>query len=383
MSHALILFMSCLGWFHNSNPKEEVLNAGGLVAAVIHDIMDFFPREEGNGWDIPKIHGFLQMVFYIQFYGNALNFFTGPGEHAHIRLLKDNARRTQKQPSTFGKQIADRLQENLLLRRAEDNLIHQLYDDVTEMPGSCRLKQKQKEWELNKMTDLMALCLSQAQSPCKFVSSEGRYEVSLSVNSTPSSGQPLIKSDVWWASGNAKKRKKNIGICYELQMYLAKMAERNENRCIKGVGYTSIHVQFPDIEKSTIIRCSDDYNGKPWYDYVAFKIGHHVVPGKVCGIIKIGDEYKIVIHSANIPANGSTPFSFVDRLKEDFLAKFSLGPIESCLIAITVDQLVMPLITFSNYGENMKTDKVCLLPKRMWASFFGRYLRNSHFWPSD
>ena len=107
ISHPLKLFMSCIAWFHTSNPKEEVENAGGLVAAVLHDIIKFIERTEGHGWDIPKCHAWLQFVQYMKFFGNGMNFWGGPGEHSHIRLLKDNARRTQKQVPKFGRQVAD------------------------------------------------------------------------------------------------------------------------------------------------------------------------------------------------------------------------------------------------------------------------------------
>lgn len=69
-------------------------------------------------------------------------------------------------------------------------------------------------------------------------------------------------------------------------------------------------------------------------------------------------------------------------LKEEFLAYFTLGDVDNSIYAVNITDLIMPLIAFPNYGENVKRDFVCLLPKRMWASYFSCYLRNSTYWPN-
>jgi hypothetical protein len=68
------MFISVIAWFHNNNLNDEVEKSGPYIGSIIRDIITFLPRAEGNGWDLPKTHGFLQMYLYIIMFGNAANF---------------------------------------------------------------------------------------------------------------------------------------------------------------------------------------------------------------------------------------------------------------------------------------------------------------------
>ena len=53
-------------WIHEFNGKPEVDNAYPLVAELITMIKHYFPRKEGNGWKIPKMHALAILLHYVQ-----------------------------------------------------------------------------------------------------------------------------------------------------------------------------------------------------------------------------------------------------------------------------------------------------------------------------
>ena len=76
-------------WFNNSNNKVEVINAQPLIAKVLRSLQHFFPRNTNmNGYNLPKMHGITKMQEYMKLFGSGINFYGGPGESAHINLLK-------------------------------------------------------------------------------------------------------------------------------------------------------------------------------------------------------------------------------------------------------------------------------------------------------
>ncbi len=70
-------------WFHDSNNKDKVHNAGDEIAKVLTSL-HFFPRSDHtNGYSIPKMHGMTKMQSYIKLFGSGMNFYGGLGEAVH------------------------------------------------------------------------------------------------------------------------------------------------------------------------------------------------------------------------------------------------------------------------------------------------------------
>ena len=64
-------------WFHDFNPKEEVERARRKIAEVLKLMKEVFPRDEGQGYNIPKHHGMTKMQYYMMLFGSGINFFGG------------------------------------------------------------------------------------------------------------------------------------------------------------------------------------------------------------------------------------------------------------------------------------------------------------------
>ena len=67
-------------WIHEFNDKEEVDNAYPIVAELITMIKHCFPRREGHGWKIPKMHALAVLLYYVQKFGCASGFSGETGE---------------------------------------------------------------------------------------------------------------------------------------------------------------------------------------------------------------------------------------------------------------------------------------------------------------
>ena len=79
----LMLYLSMEEWMHSVNTKTKVVAANKLISQVLRLLKKIFPRNTGNGYNIPKFHGMSKILDYMRLFGTALNFFGGPGESHH------------------------------------------------------------------------------------------------------------------------------------------------------------------------------------------------------------------------------------------------------------------------------------------------------------
>ena len=116
-----------------------------------------------------------------------------------------------------------------------------------------------------------------------------------------------------------------------------------------------------------------------------------ILAAKVCGILIIDNEIRIVIHPmkvnnaprrrqhTNVVDFTSTTSVIVKETQEKFVVKFTLDT-TSTITSVTIDMLVEPLIVFHNYGGS-RSEYISLLPKRKWGKWFSHEIRNRVDWP--
>eukprot|EP00956_Cyclotella_meneghiniana_P002725 scaffold3217_cov19-Cyclotella_meneghiniana.AAC.1 len=102
---------------------------------------------EGQGWDVPKVHSYLQMPHYIRWYGNAVNYYGGFGERGHVTWVKNNFNNTRKQSDTFLQDLGKRCEEKIMIGVVQENLINQFPEQVQEMSSQSCLNKRKKEVE--------------------------------------------------------------------------------------------------------------------------------------------------------------------------------------------------------------------------------------------
>jgi hypothetical protein len=69
------------------------LEALGILANLIKEC---FSRDEGWGWNLPKMHAFAKMPHNILKFRSANNFSGSIGEWALKGIVKDHAEKTQR-----------------------------------------------------------------------------------------------------------------------------------------------------------------------------------------------------------------------------------------------------------------------------------------------
>jgi hypothetical protein len=375
ISHPLAMFMAMIAWFHQENETDEVKKSPKYVGRVFNDLIEFFKREDGNGWDIPKAHGLLQFPLFMILFGCAANFDGKMGERSHIDHIKDNGLRTQRQMASFLQQVGERLSEQKILSRTIDGIINQHNDDLDLLPKDSVLNRKKEEYSVDSVVQDFAL-LDVNDQPSVVAafsrSCQSGYNIKINVAN-------VANACINWNYDNKNKQIRNLSVCFEVRLALAKIAEDNYESNISACGFTEAFVNFPNMTESSIVRCSQDYKGKPWYDFVSFKRDNSILAGKVCGIVQHGDTNKFLVHSTT-RRRQHQPFQFMTALKENFHVKFTLGSLENDLVWVNVEDLVSPLCTFANYGENTKKDFIAILPRRLHGRYFSKEFRNSKFW---
>ena len=95
-------------------------------------------------------------------------------------------------------------------------------------------------------------------------------------------------------------------------------------------------------------------------------------------IVKTSGKTWLLVHTEEVT---NTPTKASDKMINDFVYKFSLGDFNSIRL-VDVSCLTAPLIVFPDYGRNTKRDFIAVLPKRKWAMYFKKELRNSTCWPT-
>ena len=99
-------------------------------------IQECFPRTDGWGWNLPKMHAFAKMPHYMLRFGSANNFSGQIGERALKAIVKDHAARTQQRPANFAEQCAIREFENNVIKYVMADLSNQLGVSVHNLARS-------------------------------------------------------------------------------------------------------------------------------------------------------------------------------------------------------------------------------------------------------
>jgi len=95
-----------------------VCGASNLLSRLIVQIKKCFPRIDGSGWNIPKMHSLANMLHYMQKFGSTNNFSGQIGERVLKSMVKDHAQKTQRQVNVFASQCADREYESTVSKHA-------------------------------------------------------------------------------------------------------------------------------------------------------------------------------------------------------------------------------------------------------------------------
>jgi hypothetical protein len=111
----------CEGYWRLNDVREQK-RASRAVEATVEYICDYFPRNEGQGWNLSKMHELLHISRFIDLFGSPMNFDTGACERMHKDIAKKPGRQSQKRHATFTLQAANRLADRHALDLVENLL---------------------------------------------------------------------------------------------------------------------------------------------------------------------------------------------------------------------------------------------------------------------
>ena len=362
----IMLLLGFERWVNDSNLIDEVNDSVQLLAELISGIQMCFPRPDGNGWDIPKVHSMAKMLYYMKKIGKALNFSSQQGESSLKTIMKNHAQQTQRRPKVFAEQVARRRYETEVFQYAFEDIRPTLGLDYDRKPN-----QDKTGWV-----------------------GEGRY--TLTFESCDRYGKGPTKVD--WEE-NAKNVME-IDVSETLKVRVRKYAMDKKYRGIFQVeGFTRFKMCPQNCDEKVHFHASEYIQGSPWYDFgmVQFEeddkpcseticpaqimgFFHYITPGvptphlsdeKGFSNEDIDEDWK---HDTNVYAvvhTASKYFSWSD-IERDFVVPFELGDMKKCLSIINVHNIIDPLYVFEDMGGTGRNAGryFLTLPRRKWSQYY-------------
>jgi hypothetical protein len=112
IKNCLKLYISFECWVNEPHPRSQVKQSLVAFGILINLIKECFPRDEGWGWNLPKMHAFAKIPHNMLKFGSANNVSGNIGEQELKGIVKDHAEKTQRQPDKFAEQCAIREYES-------------------------------------------------------------------------------------------------------------------------------------------------------------------------------------------------------------------------------------------------------------------------------
>ena len=361
-------------WVNNSNTREQVLCADTSLALLIASIQHCFPRDDGNGWNIPKIHSYAKMLYYMLKFGKARNFSGQIGESVLKTIVKDPAKNTQRRPKVFAEQCA--------LRRYETVVLNYAFDDIRPLLGL--------DYQRVTFTNIF--------------DSIGVDPYTLTFHDCDHLGRGPPESIKW---KEPSKDKLQFGVLELFKVTIRKFAmDHGWYGSIFINGYTTLKLQPTSCEGEYVtFRASTYFRGYPWFDFGMiqfeeddtpkelttspamilgfFKYQHGGIPTPhVCLEDTLAGADDVYTNAGQDPhmyavvhcANKYVPWSDV---KEQFVVKFCLEDIstpDKSLYIVKVENIVRPLFVFKNYGGINRDGEnyFCTLSQPEWGAYFNQ-----------
>jgi len=359
-TNCLKLYLAFERWVTEAHPRTEIQKSQLLLGDLITMIKDCFPREDGWGWNLPKMHAYAKMPHYMLKFGSAGNFSGQIGERALKGIVKDHAARTQKRPGSFAEQCA--------IREYERNVLKYV------------------------MTDLdIQLGVRSSGKKANTAKKEFRGRFILSLSKTNNRGVGTSDDNVTWH--DKKKNKMNVFIADLFVFAIRRFGQAHGyNDEFKVTGYTT-YINGTDASEDSIKYYATEYmNGGKRYDYAMIDFvlddgDTATCPAKILGFVRYNitngvptpqgagtDDDHIDGCDQNIYVVVHTASDYVslEQLQNDFVSYFTLGNVETCLFIVDIDAIRGPLFVFKNYGADghEKNKLFCALPQSNWGKYF-------------
>jgi hypothetical protein len=93
IKNCLKLYLSFECCVNEPYPRSQVKQSSKALGILINLIKECFQRDEGWGWNLPKMHAFAKMPHNMLKFGSANSFSGNIGEWALKGIVKDHAKK--------------------------------------------------------------------------------------------------------------------------------------------------------------------------------------------------------------------------------------------------------------------------------------------------
>ena len=388
----------------DDNTADEVTQAAAHVNKSLDLIIEHFPREKGQKWSIPKVHGYIHMYFQVMQDGPGNGWTSQHGERFHKENTNGAASNTQKRHETVCKQMSDRIHENRTLDVAASMLadhissatVARTFTDTTQQPAPTTRERRSYTRPLQDGVDYVAdvTCL-------------GRYTMFV-----PSAEDVKNKTAKIWRTtwANRIRQKVGVGLADNLKFAVRQYAtNRAWTEGFHLTGFTCIKKVDPSTGEMTRYRSDPDFYGRPWQDWCTVHFNEGVCPALILGFVRfdtsgfptpmqvrhaVGDEVKMTedhhkkVLEEIIDRKDTRVYVVVrcaEKSLEDlgydnkFITPFRLLGRESVWIK-PIEEIIGPLMvvpsiqTVHYMGES---EWLIVRPMRVWGDWFGRKIADT------
>ena len=346
-------------WVHDHNPINDVQHAQPIVSKMIGRIKECFPRNTGNGWNLPKMHILSRMIPNMLRFGAAEVFSGQHGERFLMSAVKDVVTNTRKQAGSYAQEIASRVWERGIVNTAYHRGVEPYLNEKVDMTSP--------------KVDIVS----------------GEFTLSCALLNARGQGQYIVK----WKNPNRQKYHIPINSLFQLGIgrYLV-----GQGCCFNFSvkGYTTYHKTFGDNDKATIFQANSRYYGKERYDWCLVQFDgdddpeNLIYASKILGFVEFDkglptphlveemnhspthimthqliDETKyVVIHTTKTFLNPNT-------LIDEFVSEVELGDPLTHIYVVNVECILDPLNVSINWG-GCGNKHFVRLPYRHWGKHF-------------
>ena len=216
------------------------------IRTMVSKIIDLWPRGDGNGWHITKLHEQVHVADDIERWGRHKNVHSGPQEHNHIDNVKKPAKHAQQRAETLDYQTG--------LRIAERHVIESAYFYVRDMAP---------------VAEPLKASTMYATKGTIFLEMAAGIEA-----------EPMVDGWLVWKS----RHNINLGLLYQEEIMSLLIATYWDHAQITEQGTSQLQIPiFTEYHRQdTIYRAHHNYrSGGPWYDwcYVSWDDGTNLETG--------------------------------------------------------------------------------------------------------
>ena len=344
MRYIFSMLLACWSWlkkkkYWKQGDKEAEATALESICSMIRELNRLWPRDNGNGWNTPKIHEQLHVPGDISRNGTPRESYGGPLEHNHLDT-KAHSVRTQRIRDKHDKQLGDRVAETYIIDYSDIQMNH--------TPESASLDE----------SDL----------PNGYPSNSTKGKLTL----TRSSGRRSLRKHFAWKTIHFEDTfdpAKKLGTQGKL------VFDCIEKNYIGGFYHPTNPTNLMNVTIGTeyrregvIFRAHPDYKGRgPWYDWAMFRyakttlevrrktnyiIGpedavhhgddpskakhYHYAPGKILAFADVGDgEVFAIVLCCAYKHTQSGVFSTYWKVEHE-----DAKTTKPCVLMISVDEIV-------------------------------------------